>query len=155
MRVKSVPAPPDSIEGLFVIRDAVPLVPEPERSCCDRLASRTEVDSEGAHDWLTFLRGLGLVREGSSGYHRTREEVDDLGESLLAGVYGAREVCEILSEEPLTAEEVVERFEGVPRWERHRNPNWEAVWRERIERLLEWLVLVGLAERDSRRYYVV
>lgn len=153
MRVKPVPAPPDGVEGLEAIREAVPLVPEPEASCCDRLASRTGIDSEDASDWLAFLRGMGLVREGESGYHRTREEPADLGAALIEGVYGAREVCEILeASEPLAAEEVFERFEGVPHWERHRDPEWGAVWRERIERLLEWLVLFEVADRQNGGY---
>jgi hypothetical protein len=155
MRVKPVPAPPESIETLFEIRDAVPLVPEPEGSCCDRLVDRSPVEGgEAARDWLAFLRGLGLVVEGASGYHRTREGPDDLGAALLDGIYGAREVRAILEAagESLSAGEVSERFEGVPRWEKHRTSDWRAVWRERIERLLEWLVLVGLAERTEGGY---
>jgi hypothetical protein len=154
MRVKPVPAPPETADRPFEIRDALPLVPEPEESCCDRLVRRAAIDdAESARDWLTFLRGLGLAAEGPSGYHRTRAEPDDLGRALLEGIYGAREVHGILEEgEPLTADDVFERFEGVPRWERHRNPGWEALWRERVERLLEWLVLVGLAEREGEAY---
>ncbi|ADJ14296.1 hypothetical protein [Halalkalicoccus jeotgali] len=151
MRVKPVPEAPDSVEAVAAIRAAVPLVPEPEASCCDRLVARTDVDPDTASDWLTFLRGLGLVREGSSGFHRTREE-PELGEALLAGVYGAREVEGILSEHPRTADEVFERFEAVPRWERHRTPDWETLWSQRIGRLLEWFVLLGLAERRTEGY---
>lgn len=154
MRSKPVPAPPADLAGLETIRNAVPLVPEPEGSCCERLSSRTDVDPERARDWLSFLRGLGLVREGSSGFYRTRGAVSDtdLPEALLAGVYGAREVNGILSDEPLTAEEVFERFESVPRWERHHHHDPEAVWRERVERLLGWLVLFGIAERREKGY---
>lgn len=158
MRVKPVPVPPETVDRSFEIRDALPLVPEPEESCCDRLVRRADVaDAETARDWLSFLRGVGLAAEGTSGYHRTRVEPDDLGEALLEGVYGAREVHEILekSEEPLTAEAVYERFEAVPRWERHRNPDWETVWRERVDRLLGWLALAGLAERVEDGYRAV
>ncbi|MFC6903619.1 hypothetical protein [Halalkalicoccus tibetensis] len=153
MRVKSVPEPPGSIDALGAIRRAVPLVPEPEASCCDRLAASTAIDPEAASDWLTFLKGLELVRESESGFHRTRED-PDLGEALLSGVYGAREVREILEEagEVLAAEEVAERFDAIPRWERHHHRDPEAVWRERVERLLDWLVLVGLAERRDGEY---
>ncbi|MDL5362403.1 hypothetical protein [Halalkalicoccus sp. NIPERK01] len=154
MRVKPVPEPPGAVEAVERIREAVPLVPEPEASCCERLASRTDVDPDAASDWLTFLRGLGLVREGETGFYRPHEEPDPaLSEALLSGVYGAREVDALLdSREPLTAEEVFERFEAVPRWERHRDPDWEAFWGERVGRLLEWLVLVGLAERREEGY---
>lgn len=154
MRVKAVPAPPESIEEFEAIRKAVPLVPEPEASCCDRLGSRTEISSEEARDWLTFLRGMELVREGPTGFYRTREEPADMGEALLSGVYGAREVDEILRESDgaLTANEIFERFDAIPCWERfhHRDP--EAVWRERIGRLVEWLVLLGRAERVGEGY---
>lgn len=170
MRVKPVPAPPSAVDRLLDIRDALPLVPEPEESCCERLVSRANVqDAETARDWLTFLRGLGLAAEGSSGYYRTREEPDDVTErssvsnripsadldrALIEGVYGAREVHAILegAEDPLTADEVFERFEAVPRWERRRNPDWEEVWRERVGRLLGWLTLIGRAERVEGGY---
>ena len=158
MRVKPVPAPPDTLDRLLEIRSALPLVPEPEESCCDRLVRRAGVeDAESAREWLSFLRGLGLVTQGASGHRRTRSEPDELGDALLEGVYGAREVHAILepTEEPLTAGEVFERFEAVPRWERHRNPDWETVWRERVERLLGWLVLVGLADRREEGYVAV
>lgn len=198
MRVKPVPAPPSAVDRLLDIRDALPLVPEPEESCCERLVSRANVeDAETARDWLTFLRGLGLAAEGSSGYYRTREESDDsetpeasravgasgsddvterspvsnrtssddvterssnpsgdLDRALIEGIYGAREVHAILegAEDPLTADEVFERFEAVPRWERRRNPDWEEVWRERVGRLLGWLTLIGRAERVEGGY---
>lgn len=155
MKVKPVPVPPETVDRPFEIRDALPLVPEPEESCCDRLVRRAGVeDAEAARDWLTFLRGLDLVAEGSSGYHRTRVEPDDLSEALLEGVYGAREIRTILDDagEPLAADEVFERFEAVPRWERHRNPDWETVWRERVDRLLGWLALAGLADRRNGTY---
>lgn len=185
MRVKPVPAPPSAVDRLLDIRDALPLVPEPEESCCERLVSRANVeDAETARDWLTFLRGLGLAAEGSSGYYRTREGPDDVTErssvssqtesgnvtersstgrripsgdldrALIEGVYGAREVHAILegAEDPLTVDEVFERFEAVPRWERRRNPDWEGVWRERVGRLLGWLTLIGRAERVEGGY---
>lgn len=157
MRVKPVPPVPRTVDQLFEIREAVPLVPEPEASCCDRLIDRTAIrESDGARDWLAFLRGLGLVAEGPSGYHRTREEPDDLGTALIGGVYGAREIQGILeSSGPLSAAAVFERFESIPRWERHRTPDWEGIWRERVRRLLNWLGLFGCAERDDECYYVV
>ena len=155
MRVKPVPAPPDGVDRLLEIRDALPLVPEPEESCCERLVHRgCVVDAETARDWLSFLRGLGLAAEGDAGYHRTRDDPNGLEEALLEGVYGAREVRTILDDarEPLAADEVFERFEAVPRWERHRNPDWEAIWRERVERLLGWLVLFEVAKRRDGEY---
>ncbi|MEM4781805.1 MAG: hypothetical protein QXG03_09635 [Halalkalicoccus sp.] len=153
MRVKPVPVPPDSLDDLEGIRRAVPLVPEPEASCCERLAARAGIDPEDASDWLTFLRGLGLVREGDSGFYRTRED-PPLEDALRSGIYGVREVEGILrgSEEPLTPDEIATRFEAVPHWERHRHRDPEAVWRERVGRLAGWLALVGLAKRTDRGY---
>ncbi|MFC7008299.1 hypothetical protein [Halalkalicoccus salilacus] len=155
MRVKPVPAPPNAVDRLLEIRDALPLVPEPEESCCERLVHRAcVVDEETARDWLSFLRGLDLAAEGDAGYYRTRDDPSGLGEAMIEGVYGAREVRTILDDagEPLTADEVFERFEAVPRWERRRNPDWEGVWRERVGRLLGWLTLIGRAERVEGGY---
>lgn len=154
MRVKAVPAPPDSLATLETARRSVPLVPEPESNCRERLVSRTTISSETVRDWLCFLRGVGLVRKGQSGYYRTREKPSDLGEALLSGVYGAREVCEILrrSERALSAEEVFERFDVIPRWEGHHHRDPEAVWGERVERLLEWLVLFDRVGRAGGEY---
>ncbi|WP_122090268.1 hypothetical protein [Halalkalicoccus subterraneus] len=154
MRVKSVPAPPATLTAVETIREAVPLVPEPEESCCDRLVARTGVAPDEASDWLTFLKGLGMIHEGDAGFYRVREEPEDLGAALLAGVYGGREIEGILrdSDRPLSSEEVFERFEAIPYWDRHHHPDPEAVWSERIERLLDWFVRFGLAERRNDGY---
>jgi hypothetical protein len=57
---------------------------------------------------------------------------------------------------PLTAAETFERVrERVPAWERHRDTEWTETWRERVARLLDWLVLLDAAERvddDPPRY---
>lgn len=153
MRVKAVPVPVERIEDLERVLNAIPLVPEPEESCCERLSSHTEIGSESARDWLTFLGGLELVREGNAGFYRTREEPDP-EEALLSGVYGAREVRNVLreSERVLTPKEVFERFEAIPRWERHHHRDPEAVWRERVGRLLGWLVLFGIVDRTETGY---
>jgi len=50
--------------------------------------------------------------------------------------------------DPLTPEGLFAATrESVPRHDRARDPNWEATWRERADRLLRWLALVDLAER--------
>jgi len=49
--------------------------------------------------------------------------------------------------DPLTPEGLFAATrESVPRHDRARDPNWEATWRERADRLLRWLALVDLAE---------
>lgn len=94
------------------------------------------------------------------GFARTR---DDLAKGVVAerfrrGVFGAREVLEELESAgaPLSTEEAFERVEpDVPQWERHRDPDWRDTWRERVARLLEWSVLLGLAERPDGEYRAV
>lgn len=156
-RRKPIPPAPEDCDRLWAVRDAVPLTPEPETSCCARLMERADVPGQDdARTWLTFLRGLQLVRETDRGYVRTRDDPDesDLADRLLDGTYGAREVRSILETEgALAAEAVFEQFrEHVPQYERHRSDDWERTWRERVERLLAWGVLLGLLERSGEDY---
>jgi hypothetical protein len=151
-KVKVVPPVPDSPEAVFSVHEAVPLVPKPEESCCARLVARTEVPAQDeAKEWLTFERGLGLVRETEGGFHRVRTDPGnvDLARAFREGVFGVETLLSEL-EEPLTPDEAFERFEPhVPNWERHHTADWESVWRERVARLLDWTVLLGLAEREA------
>lgn len=159
MRRKPLPPAP---EDLAVVRDAqaaVPLVPGTEADCCARLQGRLELPGrDTAATWLDFLRGLGLAEEGASGFSRVRTDPDDdaLAEAFLESVYGASEVYGELADtsESLPTETVVERTtELVSPWERQRDgPDWRAVWHERTATLLDWLVLLGLAERTDAGY---
>lgn len=153
MRVKHVPPAPASLETLAAARQAIPLVPGGEADCCARIMDRLEVPSrDRARVWLTFLRGLGLVEAGPNGFVRTREDVD-LSGAFRDGVYGAREVIEVLEAEadPVPADTVLERF-PIPEWERRRYQDSEAVWGDRIRNLLDWLVLLGEARRTDAGY---
>ncbi|WP_202614482.1 hypothetical protein [Halostella litorea] len=157
MRFKQVPAPPASLDALADYRRAVPLVPGSEDDCCARLQRRTDVATRpDARTWLTFLRALELVEETDDGYARTRRDADptDLADAFRERVFGAREVLSALGDGPVDAAEAFEAVRpAVPQWERHRNPGtWEADWRERVERLLAWGVLLGLAERTGEGY---
>ncbi|PSP80140.1 hypothetical protein BRC81_02825 [Halobacteriales archaeon QS_1_68_20] len=157
MRLKPVPEPPGDLETVERAQRAVPLVPGTEDDCCARLEQRLDLDSrDTARTWLTFLRALGLVEEGTSGFTRTRAEIDreTLAESFRGGVFGAREVLDALAAEGrLSPEEAFDRFEQhVPEWERHKGAGWQRTWRERVRRLLEWAVLLGLAERADGSY---
>jgi hypothetical protein len=113
-----------------------------------------------AKTWLTFLAALKLARESNRGWVRTRDpslEVEVLAERFEANVYGARELLVTLEEEgPLDAEAAFERFrEHVPRWERDRRPDeWPAVWRRRVRNLLDWAVLLEVAERVGTEFTV-
>ena len=156
-KVKVVPPAPASLDTLYETWRAVALVPEPEESCCARLVAKAGVPAQDeAKEWLTFQKGLGLVAESQRGFHRLREsdpaEVD-LQTRFREGVYGAEELLGHLGTAPLDAEGAFDRFEDrVPNWERHQNADWRTVWRERVERLLDWAVLFGLAERTPDGY---
>lgn len=143
-------------------RRGVPLVPAGETDCCARVGDRLDCSRQEARRWLTFLRALGLARESDTGFVRT--DTDANPETLTAAfrgrVFGAREVLDALDDGPLDAATVADRtFDAVPEWERDRRPDPRAEWGERVERLLGWAVLFGLAESetdgagDGRRTY--
>lgn len=156
MRFKPVPPPPDDVETVRAAQRAVLLVPGSETDCCTRIADRLDLASpDVARTWLTFLRGLGLVREGQRGFVRTTREPDRVvvAEGLRSGVFLASELLEALGDEPTTVEAAFEQVVGhVPRWERDKDHDWEGTWRARVESLLGWLVLAGLAEREASGY---
>lgn len=181
-RFKPVPPAPDDLGAVAAARDAVPLVPGSEADCCGRIRAALDLPArDEARTWLTFLRALGLVRETSRGFARTRASRDGNGEdggsegsavdrssdgadvdratlaaSFRERVFGAREVLAALDDAdgPLSAGAVFERVDGmVPEWERRRDPaGWEDRWRERVARLLSWAALLGLAERTDGGY---
>lgn len=159
MKVKHVPAAPDDLAFVETAQRAVPLVPDTQDDCCARLLDRTDlVSRDEAATWLTFLRGLGLVERGPSGYSRVRREPDpeDLREAFRDGVFGAEEVLDALrdADRPLTAAETFERVrDAIPEWERHKNPTtWTDVWTETVTHELDWFVLLGLADRVDDGY---
>jgi hypothetical protein len=158
MRLKPVPEPPAALSTVEDARRAVPLVPGTEDDCCARLLDRLALRSrDEARTWLTFLRALGLVEERDRGFVRTRDDADReaLATAFREGVFGARELLDALADadDPLDVAAAFERFEPtVPRWERHKSGAWRTTWRERVARLLEWSVLLGLAERVDGTY---
>jgi len=159
MRFKLVPEPPADPDFVAEAQRAVPLVPGSEDDCCARLLDRTDLrERDAARTWLTFLRALGLAEETDSGFVRIRRdpEPECLRERFREGVFGAPAILAALADadRPLSVEEVFERFrDEVPTWEQHKNPNsWEQLWRERVGHILEWCVLLGLAERTDDGY---
>jgi hypothetical protein len=162
VRLKPVPEPPESLDALGEVRSALPLVPSSENDCCARVLQRTHVEArDEARTWITFLQALELAAEHETGYARTREDVphEDLPERFLTGVFAARETLAALAAagEPRAPAAVLDDVEDVvPRWERSRSDDWRADWRERVRRVLEWAVLLGLAERvDGDRYRAI
>lgn len=156
MRYKVAPEP-RSLAFLREVQRALPLTPGSVDDCCARVVAETDVtDRADAQDWITFLEALELVEDTGSGYRRVRVDPADasLGTAFRERVFGAREVLDALADgEQVDADEVFEAVRGVvPDWERDREPDWEAVWRERVARLLEWAVRFDLAERTDDGY---
>ena len=158
MRLKPLPEPPADIDAVAAAQSAVPLVPGSENDCCARLMRREGYESRDvARTWLTFLRALELAAETDSGFKRTQRDPtpENVRESFRERVFGASEALEVLrgADEPLTAEETFDRLrETVPGWERERRRQWIDHWTDRTERLLDWLVLLDLAERRNGGY---
>ena len=156
MRFKLLPEPPASLELIQESQRAVPLVPGSEDDCCARLMRRVGFPTRDvSRTWLTFLRALELARETDAGFVREQTEPtpDQIRDAFQRRVYGAREVLASLdADEPKSVDDVFTEFEGrVPVWETHRAAeDWQDVWRERVDRILGWAVLLGLAaERDG------
>lgn len=161
MRTKVIPVAPADLETIERVRSAVPLVPGRAEDCCSRIVGRVGDVVHGRDDanrWLAFLEALDLVAEYDRGFARTRTAIDreTLADRFSTRVYGAREVQHILTaaDGPLGPEAVFERFEpAVPPWERDRDPDgWRARWTDRVNRLLDWIVLLGLAESTAEGY---
>ena len=158
MKFKLVPAAPDDVAFVDRARRAVPLVPGTEADCCARLMDRLDLPSRDvARTWLTFLRALELAAETDSGFKRTQREptAENVRESFRERVFGASQTLDVLREAdgPLDAEDVFERLrDTVPGWERERRRQWVDHWTDRTERLLDWLVLLDLAERENGGY---
>lgn len=176
MRVKVVPHAPESLDRLREIHRAIPLVPDDEESCCARLVRDAEVPAQDeAREWLTFCRALGLAARGSTarntevslplglaeegprGFRRVRGafDPDALAAAFRERVYAADEALAVLDEAdgPVPVGAVFDRLrERVPAWERKRSTDWSETWTERIERVLDWAVLFGLAEREGEGY---
>ncbi|MFH5800017.1 hypothetical protein [Haladaptatus sp. CMAA 1911] len=159
MKFKPVPKTPEDLDFLSDVQRAVPLVPGTEDDCCARLMRRIGFQSrDTARTWLTFLRALELAEETESGFVRLRRDPDEekLSEAFRTRVYGVSTVLDALPEdEPLDSDAVFEEFsEEIPMWERHKDPTRvDEVWRERVENMLEWAVLLGLAERSDDGYW--
>ncbi len=160
MRYKVVP-PVRDVALCREVAAALPLVPGTVEDCCTRIRDRTAVPSrDAAREWLTFCQALGLAAETDRGFHRVREEPDDdaLADAFRENVFGAREVLAAAADGPTGAGTTVDEAfaalrERVPGWERAREEDWKAAWRERCRRLLAWGVVFGYVERDGDVYY--
>ncbi|ELY95223.1 hypothetical protein C483_01199 [Natrialba hulunbeirensis JCM 10989] len=163
---KPIPEPPhdseDALESIATVRATLPAT-EAEAAdtpdCCVRVLDRTDgVDGaqiqerDDAATWLTFLRALELAVDGAEGYRRTEQELElaAIQTAFRERVHGAQTVLDVLgaADGPLSAATVTERVDAASR---------RPVQRERVGRVLEWAVLLELAERvlaeDERRYW--
>lgn len=158
MQRKPVPPAPPSLAAVADVVDAVPLVPKPEDDCCRRLVDRAGVPDRGrASSWLVFLAALGVLDDDESGYARGGDASLDDAAGLAArfreNVFLAAETVDALGDDPKTPADVFEAVrERVPRWERAKRENWPEFWTGRVERRLDWAVLLGLAARDGDGY---
>lgn len=158
MQFKLVPPAPPDLEFVAAAQRAVPLVPGSEDDCCARLQSRLDLPSRDvARTWLTFLRALELAVETRSGFKRRRTDPtpEHLQDAFRRRIYGADHLLIALREsgDPVNGEAAYEQFrDRVPTWETYKQADWEDVWRERVERILEWFDLLELAERTEEGY---
>lgn len=157
VRFKPVPAPPSDRAALAAARDALPLVPKGETDCCARLQRRVDfLDSrDQSRTWLTFLRALGLADRTDGRFSRTERDPasDAVVTAFRERVFGAREVLAALGEAPIDADRAFAAVaESVPTWERQRQNNWEATYRERAAHLLGWAAVLGLAVETDEGY---
>jgi hypothetical protein len=158
-RFKLVPPAPESLDAVAAAQRAVPLVPDSENDCCERLIRRCDLPSRDvARTWLTFLRALELVEETPEGFRRLRTDPtpDHLRDAFRRRVFGAAEILDALeaADGPLDEDVLFERFrDRVPTWEHHKEPTrWVDLWRDRVGTLCEWLVVLDLAASTPAGY---
>ena len=167
MQFKPVPEPPADLSSVAELLEAVPETAGAVDDCCAHLVDETDLEARGeAETWLVFLRALELATAESDGYRRSTErpsvgtavESDRLRDAFRERVHRADAVLETLERaaEPLSAAAVAEAVgEDRSATGRERRSDRSAPRRrERVRRLLEWAVLLGLAERtaDGERY---
>ena len=169
MQFKPVPEPPNSLDALAAVSEALPPEADPDVDCCARVIERTGVETrDDAAEWITFCRALGLVVAEPDGYRREppvrttsdRESLDraQLANTFRERVVGADEVLRTLEDvdDPVSPAELVERLEardGIPASEQRRHgERVSTVWTDRVGRILEWATLFGAAERVEGGY---
>lgn len=155
MRYKVAP-PARSLASLAEARKAIPMVPDSEADCCRAIQDVRDLQTrDEAREILIFLHALGLVDRTDRGYYRTQEPLDRevLADAYRRNVFAVAELLDAIEATPRTAEEAFEAIRAVvPQWERNRHADWEVVWRDRVERLLDWGVAFGLVHARDVGY---
>ncbi|MXV62213.1 hypothetical protein GS429_09095 [Natronorubrum sp. JWXQ-INN-674] len=157
MQFKPVPEAPENAEGVEAILEAVPATAGAVDDCCAHLLEETRLETRSeAETWLTFLRALELAAEESAGYRRAVDpslESVALQQAFRERVVAASTVLDALetADEPASVEAVFDAVRGeIPGYEREKlGDRFEPVWTERVRRLLEWAVVLELAERTA------
>ncbi|MDS0475485.1 hypothetical protein [Natrinema sp. 1APR25-10V2] len=175
MRFKPVPEPPADLAFVETVWRSVPETAGAVDDCCAHLLEETPIaDRDEAATWLTFLRALELATEESAGYRRrspgpsddadTALERDRLRRAFRERVDGTEAILAVLADavehgstspdsqtrrdadRALTAAAVADAVSDGPS-DGERRARRTRIEEDRIERLLEWAVLLGLAER--------
>ncbi|MCL9816547.1 hypothetical protein [Natronocalculus amylovorans] len=160
MRIKltRLPPAPETVDTVWDVHRAVPLVPATEVECKRRIQRRcTITDPQTAHDWITLLRALSLVTNTTQGYVRIadRPPLDEIRIRFVSAVLGAQEVLALAfdDEKAQTGESLLEVTKSLaPPWEQLRDPQWESAWEQGHARLVEWLALLGLLKQTTTGY---
>lgn len=164
MRFKPVPEPPSDLEAVAAILEAVPATAGAVDDCCAHLVAETRLEGRReAETWLVFLRALELVSAESAGYRRSRSESPSgdeppfdietdrarLRRAFRERVHGADAVLEALerADGPTSAADVRDEIPASERGSRSDRVEPEPI--ERVRRLLEWAVVLDLAERTA------
>lgn len=167
-----IPDPPDSLDRIAAVHEALPTEPDPELDCCARVIERTAVETrEAAADWITFLRALEVVAKAPNGYRRAPmpgdvepdsdvdgdPNLEQLARAFRDRVVGVDAVLSTLDDEDGLAAEVIYgqlvATDSIPTSDRRRyGDRLRSIWIDRIDRILEWATLFELVERVDGAY---
>ncbi|ELY67772.1 hypothetical protein [Natrinema versiforme] len=165
MQFKPVPDPPADLERLETVRRALPADAGEIDDCCQHLIDETPLETrDEAGTWLTFLRALELAAEEPVGFRRRGPassgdadspalDRDRLGQRFRDRVYGADAALAVLerADEPLPTGAVADAL-GDDRSSSERRSRPNGVSEDRVERLLGWAALLGVADRVENGY---
>lgn len=123
----------------------------------ESVSENGESSRESAEPTSEQAESVGERTEPAS--ERTESASDDdqlravVADALRNDVVGASAVLSAIDDEPCDVDDAFDAVRpAIPEWERRRSHDWEAVWRERVEALLQWWTLLGAARRTESGY---